>query len=110
MSSGLRTSTARPAQYTADRSSSPTTPRASAKVTTLPSATGNPAPRNTRAKAAANRSPLSPLAEPAVKVVAPAAAFTGGSLWGTSGATLHRGADQLAHPGRPHPFLVLAVL
>src|SRR3954453_11553908 len=85
MSSGLRTIVARPAQYTACRSSRPTASSASANVTTFPSGTAIPTPRTIRAKEAAIRVPA-------------------------SGPTLHRGADEFADADGPHPFLILAVL
>src|SRR5579859_7014719 len=87
MSSGRRTSVARPAQYTEARRSTPTRPRELAKVATHPTGTSSPAPRRTRENATAIRStPVS---------------------W--SGTALHRGPNQLADAHRSQALLVLPV-
>src|SRR5437763_6379212 len=89
MSSGLRTSVVRPAQYTPARSPIPTAASASAKVTTVPSGTVRPLLRRTRAKATATRSTADA---------------------GSASATQHGLTDEVAHAAGPYPFLVLAVL
>src|SRR3954453_9540606 len=106
MSSGLRTIVARPAQYTACRSSRPTASSASANVTTFPSGTAMPTPRTIRANAGASRAPAAFFSDfPTSSVRKSEKNGLGGS-----GATLHRGADEFAAADRPHPFLILAVL
>ncbi len=57
MSSGRRTSVARPAQYAPSRSAGPTAARARAKSNVEAGATSSPAARNVRANATAIRSP-----------------------------------------------------
>src|SRR4051812_15389086 len=106
MSSGLRTIVARPAQYTACRSSRPTASSASANVTTFPSGTAIPTPRTIRANAGANRAPAAFFSDRG-GVCAPESEKNG---LGGSGSTLHRGADEFADADGPHPFLILAVL
>src|SRR5216683_3142859 len=91
MSSGRRTSVALPAQYTDERRSMPTAPRALANVVTHPNGTSRPAPRRSRLNATVMRStPVRP-PEP------------------TSRTPKHGRADQLADTRSPQPLLVLPI-
>src|SRR5437763_3417042 len=70
-----------------------------------------PTPRSTRAKAGANLAPAPPFFSDSGPVSAPGSAKNGPVAGdGGSGATLHRGADELADARGPHPLLVLPVL
>src|SRR5215218_4067078 len=84
MSSGRRTSVARPDQYTPSRSCMPTTPRASTNAATDDIGTRSPSARRPVAKATAR--------------------------WPASAGTVHRVLDELGDPEGAHPLGVLPVL
>src|SRR4029078_10479569 len=83
MSSGRFTSVARPAQYTPDALSTPTSSRARVESSVAPTGTSNPAPRNTRAKAT-------------------------GTRW--SSTARHRGSHKNVESVRAHAGVILVVL
>src|SRR6476659_9477942 len=93
MSSGRRTSVARPAQYTDSRRSTPTAARACANTRVLPTGTSSPDARRRRAKPTAARS--SPGASASTT---------------RSGTPLQRGVHELVEAVRARALLVFAVL
>src|SRR3954463_349872 len=93
MSSGLRTSVVRPAQYTPSRPASPTASSASANVTTVPTGIVRPRLRSTRANATAISTDDSDE-----------------SAAGGPSGTGHGLAHEVAYPRCPHALLILAVL
>src|SRR4051794_9040159 len=102
MSSGRRSSVARPAQYTESRVETPTAPSASANRMVVPTGTSTPAPRSTRAKPTANRSTSTSLRVP-VPVPVPVSVSV-------SGTALRCGPDQLLDARGLRALLVFAVL